>query len=55
VIVHAGGEAYVLAVTLLEPAAVSPFVVLLPPKAEPQAVQRCSNVGSRGALVRIDA
>jgi len=58
---------YVLAVTVLEPAAASPLVVLLPPKAEPQAVQRCSNVthpappplageGWEGvALVRIDA
>jgi hypothetical protein len=35
---------YVLAVIVLEPAAASPLVVLLPPKAEPQAVQRWSNV-----------
>jgi hypothetical protein len=46
---------YGLAVMLLEPTAGSPFAVLLPPKADPQVVQRCSNVGGFGALVRIEA
>jgi hypothetical protein len=44
----------VLAVVVFEPTAGSPFVLLLPPKVEPHAVQRCSKF-SGGALVRIEA
>ena len=40
--------------TLFEPTAGSPLALLVPPKAEPQAVQRWSKLGFGGAL-SIDA